>query len=76
MTVQKLGILLMQIGGLALLAGIIMLKFPQIFSLLGKLPGDINIGNRVYILLGTSIALSLLLTVVSIVISFVSRLFR
>jgi len=76
MTIQKMGYLLLQLGGIAVIAGFLMIKFPQVFSLFGKLPGDININNRVFILLGTSIALSLILSAISFLLGFLSRFLK
>ncbi|HWJ02255.1 MAG TPA: DUF2905 family protein [Verrucomicrobiae bacterium] len=76
MTIQKVGYVLIQLGGVAVIAGFLMVKFPQLFGLFGKLPGDINIDNKVFVLVGTSIVLSILFSAVSLFISFLVRFLK
>ena len=45
-------------------------------AMFGRLPGDINIDNRIYIPLGSSLVISIILTALAWVAGFLMRLFR
>ncbi|MCX7985188.1 MAG: DUF2905 domain-containing protein [Bacteroidetes bacterium] len=72
---EQVGKLLVILGILLALAGIVLIVFPKI-PFLGKLPGDITIEKenfKVYIPLGTSILLSLLLSALLWFIHYIGR---
>lgn len=63
----EIGKLLMGLGGILLLAGLLVFLFGDKLSWLGNLPGDLRFGQgntRVYIPLATMIILSIVLTLV------------
>ncbi len=74
--VPKLGYALAVLGGIVFLLGLLMLKFPNLFAMFGRLPGDINIDNRIFIPLGSSLVISIILTALSWVAGFLMKLFR
>jgi hypothetical protein len=64
--VNPLGRILILIGGVFVVAGVVLLLFDKI-PLLGKLPGDIVVRKksfRLYFPIGTSILLSIILTAI------------
>lgn len=69
---RQIGGLLLLLGGLALIAGLLLLFLPRSLGWLGHLPGDLRIEigkqGKLYIPLGTSLVislgLSLLLTII------------
>jgi hypothetical protein len=63
---NPLGKLLILIGGVFVVAGVVLLLFDKI-PLLGKLPGDIVVRKknfRIYFPIGTSVLLSIILSVI------------
>jgi hypothetical protein len=75
MPTSDLGKILIAVGIVALIAGVLLILWPQI-PLLGRLPGDFSFhraNTHVFIPIATSIVLSLVLTVV---INVVLRLFK
>ena len=72
---QPLGKLLIIIGAAAIIAGALVLFWGRI-PCIGKLPGDFNIEKpnfKFYFPLGTSIALSLLFSLILWLISYISK---
>jgi len=62
---QEVGKLILGVGIVLVLIGFALWRFPQLFSWLGKLPGDISIQKgsfSFYFPLATCILISLLLT--------------
>lgn len=74
--ISKIGFALASLGGILLIAGLLMIKFPRLFSMLGRLPGDINIDNRVFIPLGTSLLISIVLSAIAILFGIISRFLK
>lgn len=63
---NPLGKILILVGGVFVIAGVVLLLFDKI-PFLGKLPGDIVVRKknfRLYFPIGTSILLSIILTVI------------
>lgn len=76
---RQIGGLLLLFGGVALIAGLLLLFFPRSLGWLGHLPGDLRfeIGKqgRLYIPLGTSIMISLILSLLLTLFAQLPRLF-
>lgn len=69
------GKILAMVGGIFILAGLVLLLFDKI-PLLGKLPGDIVVKKkniRIYFPIGTSVLLSMILTLVLFFITQIRR---
>jgi hypothetical protein len=73
--VNPLGKILVLVGGIFILAGLVLLLFDRI-PLLGKLPGDIVVKKknfRIYFPIGTSVLFSIILTVILFFITQIRR---
>ena len=65
---MRVGSVLMFIGGALFVVGILLRLFPGLFSWFGNLPGDITVegeSSRVFIPIGSMIALSIGLTLIA-----------
>ncbi|MGQ9478338.1 MAG: DUF2905 family protein [Candidatus Bipolaricaulia bacterium] len=74
---RAIGLLLLGLGGLALVVGLLLLFLPRSLAWLGHLPGDFQFQfgqrGRLYLPLGTCLVLSLLL---SLIFTLIARLLR
>lgn len=74
--VVRVGSFLFSIGGALCVIGLILFKFPQVVSFLGKLPGDLSFSEKVFIPIGTMIVLSLAISSIALVFSFFLHLLK
>lgn len=77
---QQMGGFLLIIGGIIMLIGLALLLFPKSWGWLGHLPGDLRfkLGERgqVFLPLGTSLVISLVLSLLATFIGLLARLLR
>jgi hypothetical protein len=77
---RGIGILFIGLGGIFMILGLFLLSFPKFWGWLGHLPGDLrfNIGERgfVFIPLGTALVISLFLSFLASLLSWLLRWFR
>lgn len=75
---RQIGGLLLFLGGLTMIVGLLLLFLPRSLSWFGHLPGDLRIEigkqGRLYIPLGTSLVISLGLSLLATVLLQLSRL--
>ncbi len=58
------------------MVGLLIIKFPKLVSFLGKLPGDFSIGGKIFIPLSSAISISLVVSILSLIFSFILRLIK
>lgn len=77
---QQIGSFLLIIGGIITLIGLAWLLFPKSWSWLGHLPGDLRfkLGERgqIFLPLGTSLVISVVLSLLATLIGLLARLLR
>jgi len=77
---QQIGSFLLILGGIVILIGLALLLFPKSWGWLGHLPGDLRfkLGERgqIFLPLGTSLVISLVLSLLATLILQLARLLR
>lgn len=71
----RLGETLFGVGGVMMIIGLVLARFPRLYGWFGKLPGDIMTSN-VIAPVASMLVLSLMVSAVSMVLSLLLRLIR